>query len=176
MKLIMAVSDLMIPLVMIIIIVYGLTKKSHVFDDFVDGAKEGFEIVFKILPTLIGLMVSVGIFRASGALNIITGVFKPLSELTKFPSALIPVALMRMVSSSAALGLVLDIFSHYGPDSIIGRMTSIMMGCTETIFYTMSVYFMTVNIRKTRYTLPGALLANIAGIVASVFLTYQLFG
>ncbi|WP_105618899.1 spore maturation protein [Vallitalea okinawensis] len=175
MKLIMLISDLLIPLVFILIIVYGLTKRVKVFDAFVEGAADGFKIVLKIMPTLIGLMVAVGIFRASGALGLLTGALKPVSDLMNFPSELVPIALMRTVSASATLGLVLDIFRTFGPDSTIGRMCSIMMGCTETILYTMSIYFMTVNIRKTRYTLPGALIANLAGIIASAILTYKIF-
>lgn len=175
MKFIMLISDLLIPLVFLVIVTYGLTKKVKVFDAFIEGAGEGFKLVLQIMPTLIGLMVAVGIFRASGALNLVTFVIEPVSKLIKFPSELIPIALMRTVSASATLGLVLDIFKTFGPDSTIGRMCSIMMGCTETILYTMSIYFMTVKIRKTRYTLPGALIANVAGIVASAILTYKIF-
>lgn len=172
----MLISNLLIPLVFVIIIVFGMTKRVPVFDAFVEGCTDGFKIVLKIMPTLIGLMVAVGIFRASGALDVITGLISPVSQMVKFPSELVPIALMRMISSSATTGLVLDIFKTFGPDSLIGRMCSIMMGCTETILYTMSIYFMTVKIRKTRYTLQGAVVANIAGIVASVILTYKLFG
>lgn len=171
----MLISDLLIPLVFILIIVYALTQRVKVFDEFVEGAKDGFKIVLQIMPTLIGLMVAVGIFRASGALDLITNFIEPFSELVKFPSELVPIALMRTISASATTGLVLDIFKTFGPDSLIGRMCSVMMGCTETILYTMSIYFMAVNIRKTRYTLTGALIANIAGIIASAFLTYRIF-
>lgn len=176
MKMILMVSDFMIPLVMFGIIGYGCLNRVNVYDTFVEGAKEGFKIVLHIMPTLIGLMVAVGIFRASGALELLVGVIEPITARLHFPSPLLPVALMRTISSSASLGLVLDIFKEYGPDSLVGRMTSIMMGCTETIFYTLSVYFLSINIRKTRYTLSGALFANIAGIIASVFITYRLFG
>ncbi|TCL00047.1 spore maturation protein B [Natranaerovirga hydrolytica] len=176
MNIILYLSNFMIPLVFVYIIGFGLLSKVNVFDVFVKGVMDGFKVVLNIMPTLIGLMVAVGILRASGALDFLTMVLTPITNLVKFPSELVPIALMRTVSSSAATGLVLDLFKTYGPDSTIGRMVSVMMGCTETIFYTLSVYFLAVNIKKTRYTITGALLANIAGIIFSVFITYRLFG
>lgn len=115
-------------------------------------------------------MVAVGILRASGFLDMLSGVLGGLLQNVGFPPQLMPVAIVRMFSSSAATGLVLDIFKEYGPDSAMGILTSIMMSCTETIFYTMSVYFMTAKVKKTRYTLAGALVATLAGIIASVVL------
>ena len=132
----------MVPLTVFYIVGSGILAKRPVFDDFLDGAKEGMRTVADVLPTLIGLMTAVGVLRASGILEV-------LSELLKFPAALchipvpvIPIILVRIISSSAAVGLILDIFKEYGPDSLVGNMVSIMMGCTETVFYTMSVYFM----------------------------------
>lgn len=175
MKIIMLLSELMIPLIFATIICYGILKKISVFDVFIEGAKDGFKVVIEILPTLIGLMVAVGILRASGFLDFITDFFTPTANLVGFPSAILPIVFMRTISASATTGLVLDLFKIYGPDSFVGRMTSIMMGCTETIFYTMSIYYMTVKIKKTRYTLPGALLVTLAGIIASIILTYYIF-
>ncbi|MBC7961052.1 MAG: spore maturation protein [Vallitaleaceae bacterium] len=175
MKIILIVSDLMIPLIFIAIIGYAITKKIPVFDTFVEGAKDGIKVVLEILPTIIGLMIAVGVIRSSGLLGFLTTSLKPLADLISFPAALIPVAIMRTISASATTGLILDLFKTYGPDSLIGRMASIMMSCTETIFYTLSIYFMSVNITKTRYTLAGALLVTFAGIVASVILTYMVF-
>jgi len=176
MEFITMVSDLMIPLVFLFIIIYGLLNKNDVYDTFIEGAKEGITIIIKIMPTLIGLMVAVGMFRASGAMGILVKIVEPITDIIKFPSELVPIAIMRTISSSATTGLVLDLFKVHGPDSYIGRMASIMMGCTETIFYTMSIYFMSINIKKTRYTLAGALIANAAGIIASVYLTMKIFG
>lgn len=175
MKLILLLSDMMIPLVFFIIIGYGISKKVDVFDAFIEGTKDGFKVVLDILPTLIGLMIAVGILRNSGFLGFLTSIIKPFTDKIGFPAPLVPIALMRTISASATTGLVLDLFKTYGPDSVVGRMTSIMMGCTETVFYTMSIYFMTVNIKKTRYTLFGALLVTLAGIIASVILTYLIF-
>ena len=123
-----------------------------------------------IMPTLVGLMVAVGILRSSGFLDAVTDFLAPWSEKIGFPSKLLPVTLVKLFSSSAATGLALDIFKQYGPDSYYGTITSIMMSCTETIFYTMSIYFMTAKVQKTRYTLAGALFTTLVGTVASVIL------
>lgn len=176
MRVINMISDLMIPLIFVGIITYGLVKRVNVFESFLEGVMDGFQVVVKILPTFLGLVVAVGILRASGALELITMVLSPFSEWVHFPPSLIPIALTKFVSSSAATGLILDLFKVFGPDSLEGRMTSIMIGSTETILYTMSVYFMVIKVKDTRYTLSGAIVSNLAGIAASVVLTYILFG
>lgn len=170
MDILIFLSEFMVPLVIFYIVGFGLLSGRPVFDDFLKGAKEGMKTVVGIMPTLIGLMAAVGILRASGLLDAVAGLLKEPAGWLHIPTPLVPVILVRMVSSSAATGLVLDIFKSYGPDSLIGNMVSIMMGCTETIFYTMSVYFMTAGIRKTRWTLPGALLATAGGIAVSIVL------
>ncbi len=171
MKLILFLSDAIIPVLIFLIVGYGLLNKQNIYDDFVEGAKDGFHTVIQIMPTLIGLMIGVGVLRASGFLDFLSFLIAPVTQLIGFPSELVPVAIVKMFSSSAATGLVLDIFKEYGPDSVLGTMVSIMMGSTETIFYTMSVYFMAVKITKSRWTLAGALLATLGGITASVVLT-----
>lgn len=170
MKILLYISDLIIPLVIFYIVGYGILMKKNVYEDFVTGAKDGLKTVVQILPTLVGLMVGVGILRASGFLDLIGDIIGRGTKYIGFPSQLVPLAIVRMFSSSAATGLVLDVFKEFGTDSKIGLIASIMMSCTETIFYTMSVYFMTAKVKKTRYTLTGALLATVAGIVASVIL------
>ncbi len=170
MKVILFLSEFMVPLIIFYIVGFGVLQKRPVFDDFLAGASEGMRTVAGILPTLIGLMSAVGVLRASGFLDFLAELLKVPAEFLHIPIPMIPVLLVRVISNSAAIGLVLDIFKVYGPDSYIGTMVSIMMGCTETVFYTMSVYFMAVKVKKTRFTLPGALLATVAGIVASVWL------
>ena len=160
----------MIPAVILGIVTYGMSMQVNVYDEFVKGAKKGFATVIKIMPTLIGLMVAVGILRASGFLDFLAEIIGNLTAYIGFPPQLVPLAIVKMFSSSAATGLLLDLYKEYGTDSRIGLIASIMLSCTETIFYTMSVYFMTAKIKKTRYTLAGALLATIAGIIASVWL------
>ncbi|MCI8511385.1 MAG: spore maturation protein [Lachnospiraceae bacterium] len=170
MDILIFLSEFMVPLSIFYIVGFGLLAGRPVFDDFLKGAIEGMKTVAGILPTLIGLMAAVGILRASGLLEAASEFLKIPAARLHIPIPLVPVILVRMVSSSAATGLILDIFKEYGPDSLVGNMVSIMMGCTETIFYTMSVYFMSAGIRKTRWTLPGALFATAGGIAASIFL------
>ncbi len=176
MKFLLILSDLMIPLVLIYILFYGYSKKTNVYDAFIDGAEEGFKTVFKIAPTLVGLMVSVGVLRASGALDLLSDIISPITEKIGYPTEVVPLTFMRLVSSSASTGILLDLFKTYGPDSFIGKFVSVMMSSTETVFYTMSVYFMAINITKTRYTLAGALIANFAGVIASLWICNILWG
>ena len=170
MSFLLYISNMMVPLVIFGIVAYGIARRVPVYDEFIHGAKKGFRTVIKIMPTLVGLMVAVGVLRASGFLDFLGDWIGKVTRYVGFPSELVPLSIVRMFSSSAATGLVLDIFKEYGTDSRIGRIASIMMCCTETIFYTMSVYFMTAKIKKTRYTLAGVLIATIAGITASVWL------
>lgn len=170
MDILIFLSEFMVPLVIFYIVGFGVLSKRPVFDDFLAGALEGMKTVAGIMPTLIGLMAAVGVLRASGFLEALSEILKLPAGGLHIPVPLIPVILVRMVSSSAATGLVLNIFKEYGTDSLIGNMASIMMSCTETVFYTMSVYFMTAGIRKTRWTLAGALFATGAGIASSVVL------
>ena len=176
MRLLHFLSEFTIPLIIFYIVGYGLLQKKNVYESFISGAREGMEIVVRILPTLTGLMVGTGVLRASGLLDFLGAHLGMLLERVQVPGALVPLIILRMFSSSAATGLCLDIFQQYGPDSRIGMITSIMMGCTETIFYTMSVYFMTAKVKNTRYTLPGALAATFAGIAASIFLAGKMTG
>lgn len=170
MKFLTYLSNFMIPLVIFYIVGFGLLMKKNVYEDFIKGAKEGFQTVVGIMPTLVGLMMAVGVLRASGFLDFLADKLGLLTELVHFPSQLLPLAIVRMFSSSAATGMALDIFKQYGTDSRLGLTASILMSCTETIFYTMSVYFMTAGVKKSRYTLAGALLSTLAGIAASVIL------
>ena len=164
------ISNIIIPVIIFYIIGYGIMNKSNVYEDFVKGAKDGLKTVVGIMPTLVALMTAVGVLRASGFLDFLERVVSPVSNRVGFPAQLVPLAFIKMFSSSAATGLVLDIFKNYGTDSLIGLITSIMMSCTETIFYTMSVYFLAAKVTKTRYTLAGALISTLTGIVASVVL------
>jgi spore maturation protein B len=176
MSFLVRLSDYFIPTIILVIAIYGLLKGVNIYEAFIEGASEGIKVIVQLIPTLVGLMMAVGMLRSSGALDGISYLLKPISTLTGFPSEIIPIVLMRTVSASACMGLVLDIFKTYGPDSFYGRLVSILFGCTETIFYTLSVYFMTVKIKKTRYTLVGALIATGAGVCAAYFLTLYIFG
>ena len=170
MHLFLYISDFIVPFMILSILIYGIFAGVNVYDTFIQGAKRGFWTVVRLMPTLIGLMVAVGILRASGFLDMAAGLIGKVTGRFGFPGELVPLTLVKMFSSSAATGLLTDLYKNYGTDSYIGLCASISMACTETIFYTMSVYFMTAKIKKTRYTLPGALIATLAGLLASVFL------
>ena len=165
-----------IPVVIFYVVGYGVLKKRNVYEDFIRGAADGFRTVVKIMPTLVGLMVAVGVLRASGFLDFLGGILGRALACIGFPGELVPLAIVRLFSSSAATGLALNIFKEHGPDSPIGMLASLMMSCTETVFYTMSVYFMTAKVTKTRYTLAGALISTFAGIAASVALARAVCG
>ena len=170
MKFFMFLSDMIVPFIIFGIVSYGVMMKVEVYDTFIKGAKSGFLTVIKIMPTLIALMVAVGILRASGFLTMLSDMIGKLTTYIGFPGELVPLTIVKMFSSSAATGLLLDTFKEYGTDSYIGLIASISMSCTETIFYTMSVYFMTAKVAKTRYTLSGAMIATLGGLAASVVL------
>lgn len=174
MQIFLYISDFIVPFLILSIIVYALLRGTDVYDTFIKGAHDGFLTVIKIMPTLVGLMVAVGILRASGFLDFVSRIIGQFTAHVGFPGDLVPLTIVKMFSSSAATGLLLDIFKEHGTDSYIGLIGSISMSCTETIFYTMSVYFMTAKVTKTRYTLTGALLATVAGLIASVVLAGML--
>ncbi len=164
------ISDCMIPFVILYLVGYGMCKKVNIFDEFIEGAKDGFLTVYKIMPTLIGLMVGVGILRESGFMEWFAGLLSPVVAFLHFPAELFSLFIVKMFSSSAATGLLLDVYKTYGTDSYLGTLASVLMSCSETIFYTMSVYFMTAKVTKSRYTLTGALVATFAGAAASILL------
>ncbi len=164
------ISAYIIPFVIFYVVGYGLLKKKNVYELFTRGAMDGFRTVLGIMPTLVGLLVAVGVLRASGFLDMLGELLKGVLSYAGFPSEVVPLALVRMFSNSAAAGLLLDLFGSYGPDSYVGILGALLMSSTETIFYTMSIYFMSVKVKKTRYTLAGALLATLGGAAASTVL------
>ena len=170
----MRLSVIIIPAIIFYIVLNGVLNRTDVYDAFVKGAMDGLKTVVNILPTLVGLMIAVGVLRASGFLSMLGSVFGSLTEKAGIGAEFIPLLFIKMFSSSAATGLVLDIFEQYGPDSRTGLLTSVMMSCTETCFYTMSVYYMAAKVKKTRWTLPGALLATAVGIMASMVIVMYL--
>lgn len=166
------VSDLVIPLLIFSIVGMGLLMKRDIYGDFIKGAKDGMRSIVSILPTLVGLMVGVGVLRSSGFLDKFGEILGTWMQPLGFPPELVPLGVVRLFSNSAATGLLLDLYKEYGTDSAIGFAASLMASSTETVFYTMSVYFLAAKVTKTRYTLAGALTATIAGIIASVLLAH----
>ena len=168
MKIISYISVFMIPFLILYVVGYGLFSRRDIYNDFLEGTQEGLKIVWRLVPTLIGLMTAVGVLRASGFLNLLGELLAKASGLLGIEPELFPLGLIRLFSSSAANGLLLDIFKQYGTDSPTGLMAALMLSATESVFYCMSVYFGGYGIQKPRYTLAGALLASFAGMAASV--------
>ena len=175
MQILMRLSELLIPITVLGIVLFGALRRIDLYETFLEGAREGLKTVLGILPTLIGLILAVEILRAGGLLFLLVEGIRPLAEAICLPPELVPLSLVRLVSSSAAMGLLTDLFAQYGPDSFLGRTASVMMSCTETVFYTMSLYFLSVGLRKTRYTLFCALAANLVGIFITVWLVRAVF-
>ncbi len=170
MNIIDSISSGLMPVVVMIVIAYGLIKKVSLMDSFTDGAKKGLITVFNILPTLTALMCASSVFVKSDLSSVIEKIISPVVSLFGFPSELVPLLVVKMFSSSAATGLITEIFSSFGPDSYIGRTAAIMLACTETVFYTMSVYFNSVNVKNTLYTLRCCIFSILCGALASAFL------
>lgn len=171
-----AASDWIIPLLLCGIPLYAYAfRRVRVYESFIAGAKEGFTIGVRIIPYLVGILVAVGMFRASGALDWLVALIAPLTNLAGFPPEVLPTALLRPFSGSGALGLMSDVFKTYGPDSFNGRLASVIQGSFETTFYIMAVYFGSIGIRKTRYTLAACLLGDAAGLAGSLVICRLLF-
>lgn len=168
MEIVNFISNLAMPLIILLIVTYGLIEKNKVFDDFLEGAKEGIEIVLNILPTLIGLFVAIGALRSSGILDIIIRFITPLLNVIHFPSEIMPLAMLRPISGSGSIAVATDIMKNYGVDSTIGIMASTIMGSTETTLYTIAIYTSCVKIKKTRFVLLASLVADVVGILVSV--------
>ncbi len=166
----MLISTLAVPLLIAGFLSLGLIRRVGVYDCFVDGAKEGLQSMVGIIAPLIGLMVAISMFRASGTLDLLAKVLSPLLQFLKLPADVLPLALLRPISGSASTAIVTDIFQNLGPDSPAGIIASVMMGSTETTFYTVAVYFGSVGIKNTRHTIGAALAADGTGILLSILM------
>ena len=161
-------SNLAMPLIILLIVIYGVIEKKEVFDKFIEVAKDGIKIVINIFPTLIGLFLAVGTLRSSGVIDIVVNILNPLLKIVNFPTEIMPLALLRPISGSSSIAVATDIMKNFGVDSQIGIMAAVIMGATETTLYTIAVYSSSVKIKKTRFVLIAALTADIVGIITSV--------
>lgn len=175
MKFIEYFSNLAMPLMIIIIILYGILERKKVFDIFLEGAKDGIKIIYNIFPTLVGLFVAIGALRSSGIIDVVVKFLKPLLNIVNFPTEILPLALIRPISGSASVAVATDIMKSFGVDSNIGLIASVIMGSTETTVYTIAVYTSSVGIKKTRFVLWAALIADFVGIVTSIIVCKILF-
>lgn len=162
------ISNIAIPFTIVFIVTYGVIEKIKVFDSFLDGVKDGMKIIYNIFPTLLGLFLSINILRESGLIDAITSFLKPILILFKIPSEILPLALLRPISGSASMAVATDIITSYGADTKIGLITSTIMGSTETTLYTIALYTSAIKVKKTRFVLYAALLADFVGIISSV--------
>lgn len=164
-----------IPVLLVVIPLVGIIRKVKVYDEFVDGAKEGFDVAVRIIPFLVGILVAIGMFRGSGAMDLLTGALQPVMAATGFPAELMPLAILRTLTGSGSLAFATDLVNTHGPDSLLGRMAATMYGSSETTFYVIAVYFGAVSVRKTRHAVPAALIADFVAAVATVAVCTWLF-
>ncbi len=169
-------SNYAVPFLLLTIPILGFIKKVKVYETFIEGAKEGFEVAVKIIPYLVAILVAIGMFRASGAMGYLVKILSPLTNLIGMPAETLPVALMRPLSGSGSLGIVTELMKVHGPDSFIGRLASTMFGSTETTFYVIAVYFGSVGVRKTRHAISSGLLGDLVGMLMAVFICRVVFG
>jgi spore maturation protein B len=170
-----AVSVWAIPFLLVVIPLVGFVRKVKVYDVFIEGAKEGFDVAVRIIPFLVGILVAIGMFRGSGAMDLLTAALRPIAASTGFPAELIPLAILRSLTGSGSLAFATDLVKTHGPDSLIARMASTMYGSSETTFYVLAVYFGAVAVRRTRHAVPAALIGDIVAAIAAVAVCAWMF-
>ena len=175
MKIINFISNVAMPMIVLIIVSYGIKEKKNVFDIFLEGAKEGIQTTIKIFPTLIGLFVAVGALTSSGILDMIMYFINPVLNIIHFPRELMPLAILRPISGSSSIAVATDIIKNFGVDSNLGKMASTIMGSTETTLYTIAIYTSCVKIKRTRYILLAALCADLVGIITCIIVCNIMF-
>jgi len=168
-------SLLAIPGLVLWIVVYGASKKVKIYEAFIEGAKEGFNVGVRIIPYLVAMLVAIGIFRAGGAMELLSRLIAPVTSLIGMPAEALPMAIIRPLSGSGALGVMSEIIKSHGADSLIGRMVSVMMGSSETTFYVLAVYFGSVGITRGRQAVLGGILVDIIAVLVSVFIVNVMF-
>jgi spore maturation protein SpmA len=170
-----ALSILAIPFLLSFFPVYAATRSVKVYEEFVEGAKEGFGVILKIIPFLVTMLVAISMFKGAGGIDLLSRVLTPVLAPLHFPTDLLPLALMRPLSGSATLAILTDIIHRLGPDNIVSRMAATIYGSTETTFYVAAVYFGSVSVKQTRHAIPAGLLGDLAGVIASVIICRAVF-
>ena len=168
-------TTLIIPLIILLIISHGLIKRIAVYEEFVEGAKDGFSIAVNIIPYLVAMLFAIAIFRASGAMDIILTLFRPLADLLGFPAEVISMGIIRPLTGSGSVGVLADLIATYGEDSMVVKIAAVMFGSTETTLYVLAVYFGAIKIKNTEYALQAGLAADLAGFIAAISVTYWYF-
>jgi spore maturation protein B len=169
------VSQSLVPLFFLAVPLVALARKVNVYEEFVEGARGGFDVALRIIPYLVAILVAIGMFRASGAMDWFAQLISPLTDMIGMPAEVLPASLMRPLSGSGTLGIVTELINTHGPDSFIGRLASTLYGSTETTFYVLAVYFGSVGISKSRHAVPAGLLADLTGVLAAVWICKVIF-
>ena len=174
-QMVQRISSLAVPVMLILILLMGLIRKTDVYNGFVEGASEGVKTVVRIFPAILAIYVAIAMLKASGLLALLENLLRPVMEAIGMPDGILPLALLRPVSGSGSIGLVSDILAQYGPDSLTGRIAAVMCASTETTFYTLALYFGAAKVKKTSCALPAALTADFVSITMSVLLCRMMF-
>lgn len=169
------ISSLIIPIMVLLVVGYGIFKKVDVYDVFIEGAKEGFSMTLTVFPYLLGMILAINLFLNSNILDALVSFLEPVLRIIGVPFDIIPMAIMRPISGSSTLAILNNIYADYGPDSFIGRLASTIQGCTDTTFYVITLYFGSIGIKKIRYSLYAGLFADLVGIIASILIVKWLF-
>ena len=175
MQVITYISAAFVPAFIALIVIFGAARKVNVYESFVKGAKQGFSTVVRILPYVVGFVFAIRMFTASGCFDYIASALSPVLKPLGIPPEVLPLFLMQPFSGSASIAMLTTLLGRYGPDSFIGRVSSTMMGSSETIFYTVSLYYGSVGVKKTRYTIPAAIISAVAGLIASILICRLIF-
>ena len=170
-----AISLWAIPVLLVAIPLVGLLRGVKVYDVFIEGAKEGFDVAVKIIPFLVGILVAIGMFRGSGAMDLLMAALRPIVASTGFPAELVPLTILRSLTGSGSLAFTTDLIKTHGPDSVIGRMAATLYGSSETTFYVLAVYFGAVGVTRTRHAVPAALIGDIVAAIAAVIICAWMF-
>jgi len=170
-----AISTWAVPVMLVGIPLVGIIRKVKVYDEFVEGAKEGFTVAVRIIPFLVGILVAIGMFRGSGAMDLLTAGLTPVMSAIGFPAELFPLAVLRTLTGSGSLAFATDLIKTHGPDSLLGRMAATVYGSSETTFYVLAVYFGAVGVKRTRHAVPAALIGDIVAAIATVAVCSWLF-
>lgn len=168
-------SKIVIPLFVVFVIFYGFKKKVNIYDSFLEGAKEGLLISFNIFPSIIAMVFAINIFLDSNFVYEVLGILKPILQFINIPIEIMPMALLRPISGTATLAIMNDVFIKFGPDSYVGRLASVLQGCTDTTIYVLALYFSSIGIKKIRYSLGVGLFADFVGITVAFLITMLFF-
>jgi spore maturation protein B len=170
-----AISLWAIPVLLVFIPLFGIARNIKVYDVFIEGAKEGFQVAVRIIPFLVGILVAIGMFRGSGAMDLITEALRPVLSVTRFPPEIFPLVILRTLSGSGSLALATDIIKQFGPDSLLGRTAATIYGGSETTFYVLAVYFGAVGVKRTRHAIPSALVGDLVAAIVAVAVCNWMF-